>query len=905
VALSSGTRLGPYEILSALGAGGMGEVYRARDTKLNRDVALKVLPPAFTADADRVARFEREARVLASLNHQHIGSIYGLEEAGSAAALVLELVEGDTLDDRVRRGPLPLTEALAIARQIAEALEAAHASGIVHRDLKPSNIKITGAGMVKVLDFGLAKAVAAEGSEPDPSKSPTMTAGTIAGVILGTAAYMSPEQARGRQLDKRTDVWAFGCVLFEMLTGSSAFGRETVTDTIAAVVSVEPEWTKLPADTPSGIRRLLTRCLQKDARRRLHDIADARIELEDAMAAPGAPASEHGPPESWRSRPGPPKPWRRRAVLALSLGIAAALVVLWAARDRLGRAAEPPPDARVIRLTDLPGLEESPAISPDGRSVAFTAGVGGKRQLFVRLIAGGAPLQITRDPVDHGYPRWSPDSSSIFYFSAAASGELQGSIWEIPALGGVPRRVVNSVGGADVGPTDGRLALFRMAKEGIQLVTAPADGSRFDVVARFAPATYYLYPRWSPDGRWIAFQRGDNVRFDVFVAPADGGEPRQLTRDNNMMNGFAWLPDSTGIVYSSSRGGTMPYLSALGLWQVTLRDGSVRRVTSGEASYTSPDISRSGAMLVSRMRLQTDIWKFPVDGPPADNVRRGVRVTRQTGQVLTPTASPGDKEVAFLSDSGGHANLWVVNTGGGGLRQITHERDPNVAVGVPLWSPGGQTIAFVSSRGNQGWTFGVWLVDSDGSNLRNIANPGLGPAWSPDGRWVYYSTWSGAAAAEVALKKAPVDGGSAVTVRNERLRNVIGLHGPTLYYAVERPLVDGTPEVEIRAATPENGPFRVLARIPGGRVPIWQICNPTLSPDGKWLAQALTDGFTTNLWALSTTTGEWRQITDFGDRTTFIARRVSWSSDGRSILAAVGEGDSDIVLLEGLTQIGR
>jgi Tol biopolymer transport system component len=425
------------------------------------------------------------------------------------------------------------------------------------------------------------------------------------------------------------------------------------------------------------------------------------------------------------------------------------------------------------------------------------------------------------------------------------------------------------------------------------------------VVAKFAASTYYLYPRWSPDGRWIAFQRGDNVRFDVFVAPADGGEPRQLTRDNNMMNGFAWLPDSTGIVYSSSRGGTMPYLSALGLWQVTLRDGSVRRVTSGEASYTSPDISRSGAMLVSRMRLQTDIWKFPVDGPPADNVRRGVRVTRQTGQVLTPTASPGDKEVAFLSDSGGHANLWVVNTGGGGLRQITHERDPNVAVGVPLWSPGGQTIAFVSSRGNQGWTFGVWLVDSDGSNLRNIANPGLGPAWSPDGRWVYYSTWSGAAAAEVALKKAPVDGGSAVTVRNERLRNVIGLHGPTLYYAVERPLVDGTPEVEIRAATPENGPFRVLARIPGGRVPIWQICNPTLSPDGKWLAQALTDGFTTNLWALSTTTGEWRQITDFGDRTTFIARRVSWSSDGRSILAAVGEGDSDIVLLEGLTQIGR
>ncbi len=537
--------------------------------------------------------------------------------------------------------------------------------------------------------------------------------------------------------------------------------------------------------------------------------------------------------------------------------------------------------------------------------MAFTAGVGGKRQLFVQLIAGGAPLQITRDPVDHEYPRWSPDSSSILYFSAAASGELQGNIWEIPALGGEPRRVVDSVGGADVSPKDGRLAHFRLAKERIQLVTAPTDGSRFDVVAEFAPATYYLYPRWSPDGRWIAFQRGDTVRFDVFVTPATGGEPRQLTRDNNMMSGFAWLPDSTGIVYSSSRGGTMPYLPTLGLWQVTLRDGSVRRVTSGETSYMSPDISKSGAVLVSRMKLQSDIWKFPVDGLPAENVRGGVRVTRQTGQVLTPTAGPGDKEVAFLSDSGGHANLWVVNTEGGGLRQITHEHDPNVAMGVPVWSPDGRAIAFVSSRGNQGWNFGVWLVDPDGSNLRNVANPGLGPAWSRDGRWVYYATRGGAAATDVVLKKVPVDGGTAVTVTTERLRNVIGLDGTTLYYSFERPLMDGRPEFEIRVATPEDAPFRVLARIPASRVPIWQIVNPALSPDGKWLAQALTDGSTTNVWALSTTTGEWRQITDFGERTTFIARRVSWSSDGRSILAAVGEGDSDIVLLEGLTGVGR
>ncbi|MGZ4788328.1 MAG: hypothetical protein ACXVZX_07385, partial [Terriglobales bacterium] len=596
----------------------------------------------------------------------------------------------------------------------------------------------------------------------------------------------------------------------------------------------------------------------------------------------------------------------KRPVWTVAIGAVAVMLAIaagWALRSWLMTSRQEPAvsEVGVVRLTDLPGLEEWPAISPDGKSVAFTAGVRGKRQIFVQLLAGGTPLQVTHDTSDHEYPRWAPDSGSIIYFSAAVSGALQGSIWQIPALGGTPRRLFDSIGGADVNQNDGRFALFQMAKDGIQLVSAVADGSKMVVVSYFPATTYYLYPRWSPDGKWIAFQRGDSIRFDIFAISSTGGEPRQVTRDNNMISGFAWLPDSSGVIYSSSRDATAPYLPTMSLWRVGLHDGRENRLISGETSYISPDVSKSGAVLVSRVKLQTDIWRYPVDGSPIANVRRGIRVTRQTGQVLTPTASPDDSEVAFLSDSGGHTNLWAANTKTGELRQITNERDPKVSVGVPVWSPSSKTISFVSSKGNEGLNFGVWVVDSDGSNLRSVANPGLGLAWSQDGRWIYYSTWHGPSSTkEVVLRKVPVDGGAAVNVRSERLRSVSGVYGNTIYYLCEKQLVDGTPEFEIRTATPEDAPYRGLARISSSRIPIWQIVNPVLSPDGKWLVQALTDGFTTNLWALSTATGNWTQITDFGDRATFIVRRVSWSADGRSIYAAVAEGDSDIVLLNGL-----
>ena len=351
-----GKTLAHYQVLEKLGAGGMGEVYRARDTKLGRDVALKILPPEFARDAERMARFEREAQVLAALNHPNIAAIYGLEQAGDTPYLVLEYVPGETL-----RGPLAVEEALGLARQMAAALEAAHDKAIMHRDLKPANVKVTPEGKLKVLDFGLAKAFAGEAPAGDLSRSPTLSADpTRAGTILGTPAYMSPEQARGRKLDKRTDIWAFGCVLYELLAGRQAFGGESISDTMAAVLGRDPDWEALPVETPPHIRSLLRRCLERDLQKRLHDIADARIELEDA-------------PVAQASRPVQPGFSPALAVLAaaLLLALVALAVTLWSVWRR--PVAAPPPVTRMVvalpatdRLSS--DLQPSLAISQDGSS---------------------------------------------------------------------------------------------------------------------------------------------------------------------------------------------------------------------------------------------------------------------------------------------------------------------------------------------------------------------------------------------------------------------------------------------------------------------------------------------------------------------------------------------------------
>lgn len=892
MSLQLGTRLGPYEILGLIGAGGMGEVYRARDTRLHRIVAVKTLRAFDLAAPDRLERFSREAQAAASLNHANLLAVYDVGVDGHGSFIVSELLEGETLRDALTPGVgWPIRKALAVATQIGRGLEAAHAHGIIHRDLKPENIFIGDNGVVKILDFGLARL-----ADTAPAMTDATASLTGEGHLLGTVGYMSPETLRGGTVDHRADIFAFGAVLYEILTGRRAFAGDSAADTMTAILTTDPpNVTEITASIPEPLAHGVMRCLAKQPEARFQSTSDLVFAMETLPLSPAA-APLSGSSQSSRT------PWSRYSLPALIglllLSAAVGLGVRW------GRGVAEPRSAsavvsslpRVERLTEFVGLEEFPAVSPDGKSVAFTANVGGKRQLFVRLVAGGSPLQLTNAAVDHQLPRWSPDSSELVYFAPAAPGDAQGTIWAVSALGGAPRRITNSLGGADVS-RDGAIVSFRLAEDAIELVTSPRDGSRFQTIAQFPARSYYWYPRWSPDAKWIAFQRGDGSRFDVFAVPAGGGDSHQLTHDNTLVSGFSWLPDSSGILYSSGRRSTVPYLPVLHLWETHFGNEEPRQITFDEISYMHPDVANDGTTVVSRMRREFDVWKFPVDGAPAENARRGVRVTHQTGNVQTPTTSPNGQDIAFLSDSGGHANLWVIGMDGSGLRQITHERDPDVAVGIPQWSPDAQTIAFVSSRGNPGYAFGIWLVNPDGGNLRSLLPLALGVAWAPDGRRLYYVE-----RANDVLKKISVDGGQPIVVRTEKARNVIGLDGSTLYYLVERALVDGRPEFDIRAASPEDGPSRLLASVPASRLGGWQIqiVNPALSPNGQWLAQALIDGFTTNIWALSTATGEWRQITDFGDRVTFIARRVTWSSDGKSILASVGEGDADIVLLNGL-----
>jgi serine/threonine protein kinase/Tol biopolymer transport system component len=749
--LATGTRVGPYEIVGALGAGGMGEVYRAHDAALRRDVAIKILPSQWVADPERLHRFELEAQLLAALNHPNIGAIYGLESAAGQRALVLELVEGPTLADVIAASPSPEAEshrsgpwqgeagssrggvvpralkpkeALAIARQIADALDAAHEKGIVHRDLKPANIKVAPNGIVKVLDFGLAKlgpgeAAGAGWSGAGLTNSPTLLAGpTGLGTLLGTALYMSPEQARGLAVDKRTDVWAFGCVLFEMLTARRAFGGATTSDTIAAILERDPDWSLLPSATPPGIQRLLRRCLDKDSNRRLRDIADARFEIEDALATPPADApAERRQPSSLR--------W----IAALVLSILATGVVVWNLKPKTSSTETSLPVTRVS-ITPAEPLrldgEGAVALSPDGRYLAYTAGRGGSRRLYVRELSRFDSRAIAgTDGVDS--LTFSPDSHWLA-FSA------DGSIKKVNRDGGAPLTLCEACGSRALRlnwGTDDAI-FFDGIASGIARISA--GGGAPTVVTTFREGeTVHQFPVVRADGKALMFTSSSAVYLQSLET-----NRREVIGAGV---GVGFLPTGHAIYVQAGTVFAVPFgpvLERTGAPVVVLQ--GVEQTSLGTLQFS---VSRTGTMAYvpagTEGRSATLVW---VDRTGAEQPA-GI-----SGSAYSiPRLAPDGRRLALVHGriiAGGGGDVW--------LHDLTRETSSRVTVdggGYPVWTPDGRQLVFT-----KGGPDDIYVKSFDGSGVEERLLGGVSGgsrpfSWSPDGRFLSFVSVSPATANDI------------------------------------------------------------------------------------------------------------------------------------------------------------
>jgi serine/threonine protein kinase/Tol biopolymer transport system component len=724
----TGRQIGPYTIVSLLDSGGMGEVYRARDTTLGRDVAIKILPPEFTADADRRARFAREARLLAALNHPHIGAIYGVEEAEGVTALVLELVDGPTLADRIAQGPIPVTEALLIARQIAEALEAAHEQGIIHRDLKPANVKVREDGTVKVLDFGLAKALGPEhaAASVDAMNSPALTAqATQLGIILGTAAYIAPEQAKGKPVDRRADIWAFGVVLYEMLTGQRGYDAEDVSGTLAAVLTRDVNWNALPTDVPPRLLALLRDCLVRDPKQRLRDIGEARRVLDQITAGVPDPAAVLASAPSPRPPGARALPW---SVAAVALAGAAALAFV--------HFRETPPTRQRVRF-QVPAPEKSSiggfALSPDGRYLAF-ATVGGSGvsvratstlwlrpidSLDARAVPGTEGTALAQDQVF-----WSPDSEFIGFVTQ------DGKLKKVSVNGGAPQTLVSGLTPITRGAwgRDGTILLVRGTGAPIQRVP-DVGGPVVDVTKKMGGESSSL-PQFLPDGRHVLYSvAGVNAEArGVYVASLEDDAPAKRL-----------LPDITGAKYVPS---AVPRGSGHLLF-VLERTLMARPVDANRFTVTGQDlrvaesvgpfsVSQNGALayMAGRPARQELLW--------VDRSGRPLGVAAPAADYHSVRLSPDEKRIAFTGPGeASRDDVWVLDLVRGVPTKITS--DP-AADYLAEWSHDGRRIVWASRRSG---TYNLYTKAASGTGqderLITIGTViGWATDWSPDSKYVLY-----------------------------------------------------------------------------------------------------------------------------------------------------------------------
>jgi serine/threonine protein kinase len=775
VPLESGTRLGSYEILSTLGAGGMGEVYRARDTRLVRDVAIKILPWAFANDPERLARLEREARVLAALNHPNIAAIYGLEEADGVRALVLELVEGETLADRIARGPVPLTDALKIARQIADALEAAHNRDVVHRDVKPANITVTPDGVVKVLDFGLAKIRDAASGRANSLLATTQAISTP-GAILGTAAYMSPEQAKGQDADRTSDVWGFGCVLYELLTGRRVFRGDTPGEILGEVLKSEPDWRALPDKAPQSVRRLLRRCLEKEPRNRLHDMADVRIEIDEAQNAKSGAESQ---PLGTRTR----ETWPLWTALVCVAFVAAAIVV-W-----VMRAKPAPPELR-LEVTAPPSSDPaSLAVSPDGATIVFSAGTDDNSRLWLRPLnsVSTQPLVGT----DGGrFPFWSPDSRSIGFF---ADGKLK----RIDIDSGTVRALADAPAGRGGTWNQDGVILFTPGV-GSPIFRVSATGGAPSPLTQEGQDRSQRFPQFLPDGKHVLYYVIGNADVrGVYVAALDGFEGHRVldadapavytasalllfVRQSTLFaqrfdpigglsgtpfvlaQGIAVDPVMNLAALSASAAGPIAYRAGLGGGQRQLawfdRSGKALAKVGAldNAGSTNPSLSPDGELLARNRTVDgnNDVWVLELGRSVLS------RFTFDTAFDIFPVWSPDGARIAFASDRlGVVGDLYEKSIAGG-------EKEERLLLATPQnkyptdWSPDGRFVLYRTNDTNTGQD--IWAMPLDGDRkpfpIVQTTFDDRDGQFSPDGRWIAYES-NESGRSEIYVQSFPYAGG--------------------------------------------------------------------------------------------------------------------------------------------------
>ncbi len=883
----SGRQLGVYELKERIGAGGMGEVYRAHDTRLGRDVAIKILPRGFTGDADRQARFEREARVLAALNHPNIGAVYGLEEGAGESGeplrgIVLELVHGDTLAELVQRGPVRLGDALAIAKQIADALEAAHEKGIVHRDLKPANIKIAHGGLVKVLDFGLAKTIAPGAGSPLSSSLDTQR--TTEGLVLGTVAYMSPEQARGRAVDRQTDIWAFGCVLYEMLTGRRAFPGDTTSDTLAAVLDREPDWGTLPAATPPGLVRVLERCLAKDVKRRLRDIGDVRLELEEAIPgkSPTVARTSHDRADGAAARPR-----RRLAWSVIGGALIASAVLAW---DLWPDASgfNPLEGATFTRLTDWEGSEQQAAISRDGRYVAFISDRTGRWDAWVGQIGTDAFNNLTNGQVQElrnpAVPNvgFIPDGSLVTLWvrlTDPVSGVLT-SGWVVPTLGGALRpymdRYAPNIADVDWAP-DGLQLVYHTSDAGDPMFvvgTIERTGRR---ILAAEPGIHNHFPVWSPDAQFIYFVRGfPPDEMDVWRIRPAGGGPERLTFHDSRVAFLTFIDARTLLYVATAPDGSGPWIHALDVERL-----ESQRLNTGVDEYTSIDASDDGRRLVGTVsRSVSALWRAPIE-EGAIGESQATRVSLPTARGLSPRLGPN--YLIYRGSTGGTDGLWKIADDQPPV-ELWSGREGRV-VAAPALSPDGQQIAFPVRR--RGATT-LYVMNADGSNVRAIAEEldvRGSPAWSPDGQWIAIAADRGG---QPVLFKIPSSEGAAeLLVKEYALDPTWSPSGRFLVYSG----ADVGMTFPVKAVSADGEPYAIanLVLTRGARRLVFMGSDEHLMILKGDLSYK-------EIWAHDLATGRERPLTDLGRGFTITDFDVS--PDGSSIVFDRSREDSDIVLIE-------